>query len=252
MPLSAGLKPWRSQRLVVQECSLFLQQIVCGVRDSSTNQQMDWHTNNMTIRFGTDGWRAVISEDFTFANVAHVAQAIADLTCEDANGAAPTFVIGYDTRFLSDRYADTVAEVLAGNGIRVFLPERFAATPAISYAIVEQQASGGVMITASHNPPRYNGIKLKAAYGGSASPEAGRRVEQILKRNLQANKTPRRLALNSARRQGLVETLDPFPAYAQHIRNIVDFDAIARSGVPPLQGGVEGFLPEGSDVGHGV
>ncbi len=185
----------------------------------------------MTIRFGTDGWRAVISEDFTFANVAHVAQAIADLTWEDANGADPTLVVGYDTRFLSDRYADTVSEILAGNGIRVFLPERFAATPAISFAIVEQQASGGVMITASHNPPRYNGIKLKAAYGGSASPEAGRRVEQILKRNLQASRTPRRLALNSARRQGLVETLDPFPAYAQHIRNIVDFDAIARSGL---------------------
>jgi phosphomannomutase len=87
------------------------------------------------------------------------------------------------------------------------------------------------MITASHNPPRYNGIKLKAAYGGSASPEVGRRVEQILKRNLQEGKTPHHLALNSARKQGLVETLDPFPAYARHVRSIVDFDAIARSGL---------------------
>ncbi len=146
----------------------------------------------MTIRFGTDGWRAVISEDFTFNNVAHVAQAIADLVWEDADSVDPTFVVGYDTRFLSDRYADTVSEVLAGNGIRVLLPERFAATPAISYAIVDHQASGGVMITASHNPPRYNGIKLKAAYGGSASPETSKRVEQILQRNLQENKSPRR------------------------------------------------------------
>ncbi len=168
----------------------------------------------MTIQFGTDGWRAVISEDFTFANVAHVAQAIADLTWLDANGATPTFVVGYDTRFLSDRYAATVAEVLAGNGIRVFLPERFAATPAISYAIVDQQASGGVMITASHNPPRYNGIKLKAAYGGSASPAASRRVEQILKQNLQQGKTPRHLKMSSAQKQGLVTLFDPFPAYA--------------------------------------
>jgi alpha-D-glucose phosphate-specific phosphoglucomutase len=198
--------------------------------NASTYKLTDEFTH-MTIRFGTDGWRAVISEDFTFSNVAHVAQAIADLTWDDANGTVPTVVIGYDTRFLSDRYADTVAEVLAGNGIRVLLPERFAATPAISYAIVEQQASGGVMITASHNPPRYNGIKLKAAYGGSASPGAGRRIEQILKRNLREGKAPRFLAFDKARKKGLVETLDPYPAYARHIRSIVDFDAIARSGL---------------------
>ncbi|MEA2025853.1 MAG: phosphoglucomutase/phosphomannomutase family protein, partial [Chloroflexota bacterium] len=170
----------------------------------------------MTIQFGTDGWRAVISEDFTFTNVAHVAQAIADMAWSDANGANPTFVIGYDTRFLSDRYAATIAEVLAGNGIRVLLPERFTATPAISYAIVDQQASGGVMITASHNPPRYNGIKLKAAYGGSASPAMSRRVEQILNQNLQQGKAPRHLKMDSARKQGLVTSFDPFPTYAKH------------------------------------
>jgi len=185
----------------------------------------------MTIQFGTDGWRAVISEDFTFANVAHVAQAIADLAWADANGATPTFVVGYDTRFLSDRYAATVAEVLAGNGISVLLPERFTATPAISYAIVDQQASGGVMITASHNPPHYNGIKLKAAYGGSASPATSRRAEQILKQNLQQGKAPRHLKLSSAQKQGRVTSFDPFPAYAKHIRSMVDLDAIARSGL---------------------
>lgn len=185
----------------------------------------------MTIRFGTDGWRAVISEDFTFINVAHVAQAIAELTWNDANGANPTLVVGYDTRFLSDRYAATIAEVLAGNGIRVLLPERFAATPAISYAIVDQQTSGGVMITASHNPPRYNGIKLKAAYGGAASPATSRRVERILKQNLQNGKAPQRLELASARKQGLVTSFDPYPAYAKHIRSMVDLDAIARSGL---------------------
>ena len=126
----------------------------------------------MTIHFGTDGWRAVISEEFTFANVGHVAQAIADMALSDSNGATPTYVVGYDTRFLSDRYAQTVAGVLAANGVRVLLCERFAATPVVSYAIVTHQADGGVMITASHNPPRYNGLKLKAAYGGSASPGA--------------------------------------------------------------------------------
>ncbi len=185
----------------------------------------------MTIQFGTDGWRAVISEDFTFTNVAHVAQAIADLAWSDADDATPTFVVGYDTRFLSDRYAATIAEVLAGNGIRALIPERFTATPAISFAIVDQQASGGVMITASHNPPRYNGIKLKAAYGGSASPETSRRVEQILNQNLQQGKAPRRLKMDSARKQGLVTSFDPFPTYAKHIRHMVDLDAIARSGL---------------------
>ena len=185
----------------------------------------------MSIRFGTDGWRAVISEDFTFSNVRHVAQAIADMAIADANGDEPTFVVGYDTRFLSDRYAEAVAEVLAANGIQVLLCHRFAATPAVSYAIIHHKASGGVMITASHNPPRYNGIKLKAAYGGSAAPAESRRVEHHLNRNLRQGLEPRRLELDKAIRQGRIVRFDPYPEYAAHIRRMVDFDAIARSGV---------------------
>ncbi|MYJ77066.1 MAG: phosphoglucomutase/phosphomannomutase family protein, partial [Caldilineaceae bacterium SB0670_bin_27] len=118
----------------------------------------------MSIKFGTDGWRAVISEDFTFENVRKVAQAIADVTNDQFRGLPrlqPSLVVGFDTRFLSDRYAVAVAEVLAGNGIRVWLSQADAPTPMISYAIVDKWADGGVMITASHNPPRYNGIKLK-------------------------------------------------------------------------------------------
>src|SRR5512134_1156598 len=108
----------------------------------------------MVIKFGTDGWRAVISDEFTFANVRLVAQAIAEVLLENpAAGAArpPLAVVGFDTRFLSDRYAIAVSEVLAGNGLRVALAKADAPTPAVSFAIPQWQALGGVMITASHN-----------------------------------------------------------------------------------------------------
>ncbi|NOZ49736.1 MAG: phosphoglucomutase/phosphomannomutase family protein [Chloroflexi bacterium] len=185
----------------------------------------------MTIRFGTDGWRAVISEDFTFANVRRVAQAIADMTLAQNSHSSPLFIVGYDTRFLSDRYAAAVASVLAGNGIRVLLSQRFAPTPAISYAIVAHQAQGGVMITASHNPPRYNGIKLKAAYGGSASNADVKIVEQHLQSNEQRHCHPQVMPLESARRQGLIDSFDPYPAYATHLRTLINFDTIAASGM---------------------
>lgn len=187
----------------------------------------------MTIQFGTDGWRAVISDEFTFANVRRVAQAIADWVYTEADqrswNGRPLMVVGFDTRFLSDRYAAAVAEVLAGNGIGVLLCRRFAPTPAVSYAIVAHQAIGGVMITASHNPPRYNGIKLKAAYGGSASPAAARRVETLLAAQEREGREPRLLTLDTAERQGLVERFDPYPAYAAHIQRLVNLQAIAHA-----------------------
>ena len=122
----------------------------------------------MSIHFGTDGWRAVISDEFTFANVRHVAQAIAD---SDPTYQERGVVVGFDTRFLSDRYAAEIAQVLAGNGIPVCLSTADAPTPAISFAIPHLKAAGGVMVTASHNPPRYNGMKLKTEHGSAASPE---------------------------------------------------------------------------------
>ena len=121
----------------------------------------------MTIKFGTDGWRAVISETFTFGNLRLVAQAMADFVREE-NQNSPSVVIGFDTRFLSDRYAAEVARVMAANGIQSWLARADTPTPAVSYAVVNKEATAGVMITASHNAPRYNGIKLKASYGGSA------------------------------------------------------------------------------------
>ena len=202
----------------------------------------------MPIQFGTDGWRAVISEEFTFDNVRKVAQAIAEKTLADCaahgatNGAAPqpcpSLVVGFDTRFLSDRYAMAVAEVLAANGIHVWLTHGDSPTPVTSFAIVDKQADGGVMITASHNPPRYNGIKLKAAFGGSASPAACKDVER---RIVAANgATPKRLEYEDALAQGLITRFDPFPAYETHVRALVDFDAIAAANltvaVDPMYG----------------
>ena len=188
----------------------------------------------MTIHFGTDGWRAVISEEFTFDNVRRVAQAIAEKALADVaatrNGSgqrAPSFVVGYDTRFLSDRYAMAVAEVLAANGIHVWLTQGDSPTPVTSFAVVDRQADGGVMITASHNPPRYNGIKLKAAFGGSASPADCKDVER---RIVAANGTPpQRLDLDVAIERGLVARFDPFPAYTRHVHTLVDFEAIRRA-----------------------
>ena len=205
----------------------------------------------MSIKFGTDGWRAVISDEFTFSNVRHVAQAIADFlldACPDGAGgdARPCVVVGFDTRFLSDRYALAVSEVLAGNGLQVALAKADAPTPVISYAIPHMGAKGGVMITASHNPPRYNGIKLKAAYGGSASEADTRRVEAKLEANLASGREPQRLDAREAAERGLLSRFDPFPAYGEHLRRLVNFDVIRRSKlrvvVDAMYGSGRGYL----------
>jgi len=191
----------------------------------------------MSIKFGTDGWRAVISDEFTFANVRHVAQAIADVFVEGASATkghtapSPLAVVGFDTRFLSDRYALAVSEVLAANGLRVALAKADAPTPAISYAIPHMGAMGGVMITASHNPPRYNGIKLKSAQGGGASPSDTRRVEARLAANLTQGREPLRIDGEQAIQQGLITRFDPFPAYREHLQQLIDFDTIGQAGL---------------------
>jgi alpha-D-glucose phosphate-specific phosphoglucomutase len=189
----------------------------------------------MPIHFGTDGWRAVISENFTFSNLRLVSQAIADAVRSDswANGWSPAgvdankVVVGFDTRFLSDRYAVEVARVLAGNGYQVYLAQSDAPTPAISFAVRQLNAIGGVMITASHNAPRYNGVKLKAAYGGSATSEQCRRVEVYLNDNEVRARGPNMMDYDQARQAGLITRFNPLPAYYDHLRTLIDFDSIA-------------------------
>ncbi len=205
----------------------------------------------MAIQFGTDGWRAVISEEFTFDNVRTVAQAIAEQIIADAPPeATPTAVVGFDTRFLSDRYAITVSNVLAANGLAVYLSKADCPTPALSYAITQHNAHGGVMITASHNPPRYNGIKVKAAFGGSALPATMKQIEARIVAIQAAGQAP--LYAEPVWQEDVVPAaggvvrFDPLPAYLNHLRTLVDFAAIAngklRVAVDPMYGAGRGYI----------
>lgn len=209
----------------------------------------------MTIRFGTDGWRAVISEEFTFANVRHVAQAIADYLSEGAPDAsqttpsaypAPSVVVGFDTRFLSDRYAIAVAEVLAANGVQVILSRTFCPTPALSYAVRHLGTQLGVMITASHNPPRYNGLKIKASHGGAASSSLIKAIEARLQANLAAGRQPQALPIEEAVAAGTVQRLNLLPVYLDHVRELVDVACLGlanlRVAVDPMHGAGRGYL----------
>ena len=212
----------------------------------------------MPIHFGTDGWRAVISDTFTFHNLRLVTQAIADAVRSEAwnNGMQFThaidpnkMVVGFDTRFLSDRYASEVARVLAANGYTVYLAQADAPTPVISHAVLNQGAAGGVMITASHNAPRYNGVKLKAAYGGSASSEQSRRVEVYLNDNENRGRGPNLMDFDLARKQGLIQRFNPIPDYYQHIRGLINFDVIAEN---PQRLVVDSMYGSGRGVIKGV
>lgn len=200
----------------------------------------------MSIHFGTDGWRAVISDEFTFENVRKVAQAIAEDARAQIAVHPPLYVVGFDTRFLSDRYALEVARVLAGNGVRVLLCKADVPTPVLSFAVVDRAADGGVMITASHNPPRYNGLKLKGAFGGSAPLDVCRRVERVIAAAEASDRRPLMADLEQAQAAGLIERFDPFPAYRDHLARLVDFDAIRQAHlrvvVDPMYGAGRVFL----------
>ncbi len=212
----------------------------------------------MPIHFGTDGWRAVISDTFTFNNLRLVGQAIADAVGSEhwLNGSLTPenidmrkMVVGYDTRFLSDRYAVDMARVLAANGFTVFLSQSDEPTPVISFAVRQQAAIGGVMITASHNAPRYNGVKLKAAYGGSALPEQCRRVEVYLNDNEERGRGPNQMDFEQARQAGLIQRFNPLPAYYDHLRKLINFDLIAEN---PQRVVVDSMYGSGRGVIKGI
>jgi len=189
----------------------------------------------MAIHFGTDGWRGVISDTFTFSSLRQVTQAIADAVASDewldGGGVIPAepkrMVVGFDTRFLSDRYAVEAARVLAANGYHVSLATADIPTPLLSFAVKSLGAIAGVMITASHNAPRYNGVKLKAAFGGPASPEQCRRVEVYLTDNESRARGPNVMDYDAARTQGLIQRFSPVPEYEEHLHRLLDFERIA-------------------------
>ncbi|MFA9403643.1 MAG: phosphoglucomutase/phosphomannomutase family protein, partial [Anaerolineales bacterium] len=190
----------------------------------------------MPIHFGTDGWRGVISDTFTFHNLRRISQAIADAVASEEwlngvmSGPKPDskrMVVGFDTRFLSDRYAAEAARVLAANGYKVYLTTADVPTPSVSYTVRHLGAIAGIMITASHNAPRYNGVKLKAAQGYSAAREQCRRVEVYLSDNESRGRGPNLMDFEQARNEGLIERINPTPAYYDHLRQLIDFDKIA-------------------------
>lgn len=212
----------------------------------------------MPIHFGTDGWRAVISDTFTFHNLRLVSQAIADAVRSESwnNGLQldptpdpNTVVVGFDTRFLSDRYAVEVGRVLAGNGFTVHLTQADAPTPAISYTVRHIGAIAGIVITASHNAPRYNGVKLKAAYGGAALREQCRRVEVYLNDNEERGRGPNLMDYEQARKSGFLKRFNPLPSYYDHLRGLIDFDAIAEN---PKRVVVDSMYGSGRGVIKGI
>jgi len=173
------------------------------------------------IKFGTDGWRSVIADDFTFKNIERVAQATADYWNEHpVVGTEKKVIVGYDRRFLSDQFARRAAEVFAGDGFDVVLTPDPTPTPSVSFAVKDLRAIGGVMITASHNPPMFNGFKLKSHYGGSAESSTCQAVEGFLDRNS---------ARATDGENGAITARDIRPAHYAALKKLVDFKLIAKS-----------------------
>lgn len=201
----------------------------------------------MQIKFGTDGWRGVIAREFTFDNLSLVAQATMDYLHEEGV-AGNGLVIGYDRRFLSREFAERVAEIAAGNGIRVWLTNAYAPTPAVSWAVRERGAGGGVMITASHNPPTYNGFKVKEAFGGSARPSTTRLLEERVAANMAGNRGVVAKPLAEALADGTVSLINARESYFRQLAGYVDLELIREARIPvvvdPMYGAGTGFIPE--------
>ncbi|MGH2625487.1 MAG: phosphoglucomutase/phosphomannomutase family protein, partial [Anaerolineales bacterium] len=179
------------------------------------------------IRFGTDGWRGRIAEDYTFGAVRRCAQGFARYLLETEGSAKPV-VVGYDRRFASEHFAAAAAEVLAGNGLKVLLTDGATPTPAIAFSVVARGASGAVNITASHNPPGDNGFKVRDANGGAVDPAGLGKIEAAIPET--EDGVPR-LELAQAQRKGAIEVFDPAPAYARQLERLVDLAPIKRSGL---------------------
>jgi alpha-D-glucose phosphate-specific phosphoglucomutase len=186
------------------------------------------------VKFGTDGWRGIIADDFTYANVRVAARAIALYVLEHED-AKTGVCVGYDTRFGSRSFARIVAEVLAGAGIPVFLANKVTPTPELSFAVRGMKAAGGVMITSSHNPAEWNGVKYKASYGGSGSPGIISAIETYLEKPLPVVETPAK-----------IEEVDFAPEYVAALEAFVDLKAIKASGykflIDTMYGAGKGYI----------
>ncbi|MFB0559074.1 MAG: phosphoglucomutase/phosphomannomutase family protein [Dehalococcoidales bacterium] len=179
------------------------------------------------IKFGTDGWRGIIAQDFTFDNVRVCAQAVADYL-KQAGLADRGLIVGYDTRFASEDFASVTAEVVAGNGIKVYLCPKATPTPVISFGIRAQKTGGAIIITASHNPAMWNGFKYKSEFGYSASTEVEAQIEKNVSQTFATGKI-NRMPLAKAVAQGTIEYLDLAPIYSRQVAKLVDLDSLRQS-----------------------
>jgi len=195
----------------------------------------------VTVKFGTDGWRDTMDGDFTLANVERVAQAYIDYY-KNLGTADKGFFVGYDHRENSEIFAARTAEIIAGNGCPVQLAAAACPTQLVSFVVQAQKLASGVMITASHNPPRYNGFKVKEPQGCSSFPETTDGIMQFL------DKQP-------PRKSAKYELYDPHPAYFQYVEQRIDFAKILKSGlrifIDPLYGSGSGYI-SGLLARHGI
>jgi alpha-D-glucose phosphate-specific phosphoglucomutase len=197
------------------------------------------------IKFGTDGWRGIIAEDFTFDNVRTCAQAVAEYLKQnglDKRG----LVIGYDTRFASEDFAAAAAEVLAGNNIKVHLCLRPAPTPVVSFAVPTTKSAGAIVITASHNPGSWNGFKYKSKDGASAPDEVTSQIERNIASLIRRVGAVKKLALAKALKKGLADYVDLSPVYFEHLSHFVNIEELRRQKlnmiVDPMYGAGIGYF----------
>jgi len=181
------------------------------------------------IKFGTAGWRAVISDEFTMENVRLVTQAIADYINRQATSDKKQVVVGYDTRFMSENFAKVSSRVLAANGIKALLTIRDVPTPALAYEILRRRASGGINFTASHNPPEYNGIKFSPSWGGPALPETTDAIEKNCALLMRGESSVKDISWEEGKDRGLIEYVDPRPEYIKRISELVNLEEIKRA-----------------------
>jgi phosphomannomutase len=179
------------------------------------------------IRFGTDGWRGVIAEDYTFDNVRRCAQGFASFLLKKGKKDA-WVVVGYDKRFASEHFAAAAAEVLVANGLRVYLTDGATPTPVIAYSVVDKGAAGAVNITASHNPPTDNGFKVRDEHGGAIDPNGLKEIEALIPPSIEG---VRRVSLDEAISNGTCVKFDPAPNYIKHLADLIDVQPIKDAGL---------------------
>jgi phosphomannomutase len=199
---------------------------------------------SFSIRFGTDGWRGRIAEDYTFDNLSRCAQGFANYLIHQGFK-SQRVVVGYDKRFHSENFANRVAEVLAGNGFEVYLTQEATPTPVIAFSVVKKAAVAAVNITASHNPPTDNGFKVRDRNGGAIDPEGLKQIEALIPESMEDVK---RIPSSDAIKEGIVKIFDPVPEYIEQIKNLVDLEPIRQAGfkilVDPMWGNGIGWFSQ--------